>query len=272
MKVLKALFGFYLDASIHVAFAVVSLLLVTGLLLQIEIAVHLISFVFFSTICGYNFIKYGVEAKKYILVANKYHKNIRFFSFIAFAICIYDIFYLHSKTIFGLLILLILTGLYSIPILPHIKKFRDFGGFKIVSVALVWAGITVVVPVLNLDLPITWDVAIETFQRFILVLILLVPFEIRDLKYDSPDLKTLPQRYGVTKSKIIGAFGVVIFFLLLYLKDTITTLDVIAKGVLFLALGILMHITKRKQPKYFASFWVESIPIFWYVLLLIYFS
>ncbi|WP_298484255.1 hypothetical protein [uncultured Maribacter sp.] len=268
MKVLKSLFNFYLDASIHVALAVVSLLLATGLLFSIKIDNHLLSFVFFSTICGYNFIKYGVEAKKYILVANKYHKNIQLFSFIALAICIYTIFYLQYKTILGLLVLLALTGLYAIPVLPHIKKFRDFGGFKIISVAMVWAGITVIIPVLNIDLPLTWDVWVETIQRFILVLILLIPFEIRDLKYDSPELKTLPQRYGVTKSKIIGAFGVLVFFLLIYVKDTITTIDILSKGILFLTLGILMYVTKRNQNKYFASFWVESIPIFWYILFL----
>ena len=175
---------------------------------------------------------------------------------------------MQTKTILGVLVLFALTGLYAIPVLPHTKKFRDFGGFKIVSVAMVWAGITVIIPFLDINLPLTWDVWVETIQRFILVLILLIPFEIRDLKYDSPELKTLPQRYGVTKSKIIGAFGVLIFFLLIYLKDTITTIDIVAKGILFLTLGILMYVTKRNQNEYFASFWVESIPIFWYVILL----
>ncbi len=269
MKMVKALFNFYLDASIHVALAVVFLLLVTGLLLSVEISNHLVSFVFFSTICGYNFIKYGVEAEKYILVANKYHKNIQLFSFVSFLICFYNLFFLNYKTIIGILVLLILTGLYAIPVLPQVKKFRDLGVLKILPVALVWAGITVILPFLEINSPINWDICIETIQRILIVLILLIPFEIRDLKNDAPELKTLPQRYGVTTSKIIGAFGVLLFFALNYLKDTITVFDMYAKGILFLVLGGLMFVTKRNQNTYFASFWVESIPIFWYVILVI---
>ena len=59
----------------------------TGSILNIPIDEHLAFFLFFSTIASYNFIKYGLEAEKYILVANRYHKNIQFFSFIALGFC-----------------------------------------------------------------------------------------------------------------------------------------------------------------------------------------
>jgi len=77
MKLLLRFFNFYLDASIHVALAVFSLVYVTTITLNISINSHLIYFIFFGTIVCYNFIKYGVEADKYFLVANPYHKNIQ---------------------------------------------------------------------------------------------------------------------------------------------------------------------------------------------------
>jgi len=40
----------------------------------------------------------------------------------------------------------------------------------------------------------------------------MVPFEIRDLKYDDPELKTLPQRFGFINTKVYAALAVVVFF------------------------------------------------------------
>jgi hypothetical protein len=112
-------------------------------------------------------------------------------------------------------------------------------------------------------------VAIEGLRRLLFVLILLIPFEIRDLAYDSPQLKTLPQRYGVGRTKLFGAFLVVPFFFLVFLKKSILVSEVVVSGVLFLGLGCLMFITKRHQSKYFASFWVEAMPIAWWGLYLL---
>ena len=233
------------------------------LLLGLEPNIHLGYYLFYGTIACYNFIKYGVEAEKYILVANRYHRNIQFFSFICLALAIYHAYFLNLNTWFGIAILMMLTGLYALPILPTGIKLRSLGLLKIVLVGLIWAGSTVVLPILAINKTISWDVGIEAVQRFILVVILLVPFEIRDLKYDHPDLNTLPQRYGVTKTKIFGAFLAITFFFLTFLKDHLNSLIVISSGILFLVLGSLMYITKRNQARYFAAFWVEAIPIFW---------
>ena len=37
----------------------------------------------------------------------------------------------------------------------------------------------------------------------------------------------------------------------------------VSKGLLFLVMLLLMVYTPEKQTKYFASFWVEAVPIFW---------
>ena len=263
MKGLWAVFNFYINASIHIALAVVCLLKITGIIFAIPISTYLFLFVFFSTISCYNFIKYGVEAKKYFLVVKAYHKNIQYLSLVSVLISVYCSFFLRVETLLCCFVLVVLTGIYAIPVLPNAKNFRDLGGVKIVSVALVWSGVSVIFPVLNLQEQIPWDIHIEALQRFLMVLVLLIPFEIRDLKYDPPSLHTLPQKYGVAKSKIIGGYGTLVFFGLTYLKDTVTTLDLLSKGVLFLILGVLMFVTKRNQTKYFASFWVEAIPILW---------
>lgn len=270
MKMIQRVFNFYLDASIHVALAVFSLVMVTVELLSISVDMHFSWFLFFATIVCYNFIKYGVEAEKYILVANQYHKNIQFFSLVALVATCYHAFFLNIETWLGIGFLSLLVGLYTLPVLPNARNLRSLGVLKIFIVALVWSGVTVMVPWYSVKgFVFSWNVSIEAVQRFFLIFILLIPFEIRDLAYDHKNLKTLPQRYGVTNTKIFGSFGVLIFFGLTFLKNSILETELIGKGLLFLTLGSLMFITKRNQPKYFSSFWVESIPIFWWVIVVL---
>jgi hypothetical protein len=222
---------------------------------------------FFSTIASYNFIKYGVEAEKYILVSNNYHKSIQYFSFIALAVVAYHAHFLSLEIWITLGILGIFIGLYALPIFPRTKNLRNLGVMKVLLVAIVWAGTTVVLPAVSVLSEYSWDLGVEVIQRVILIIILLLPFEIRDLAYDKVSLQTLPQRLGVSKTKTLGYILCVIFFLLTFLKDQLSSIELVSKGILFLALGILMYRTNRKQSQYYASFWVEAIPIFWFVLI-----
>ncbi len=266
MKLLKRIFDFYIDASIHVALSAFSMFWVSLYFLNISEPVsHLSYFVFFATIPCYNFIKYGVEAKKYLIVATQYHKNIQVLSIIALGIALYHAYFLEQRTLGTLLLLAVCSGLYAIPVLPGARNLRSLGVFKIFIVAGVWAGVTVSVPALEGNIGLTWDVHMETIQRFIMVLVLLIPFEVRDLAYDDLALKTIPQRFGVVFTNFWGGVLTLLFFFMTFLKDHITYIEVIAKGLLFLTLGIILMENKRKQKKYFASFWVESVPIFWAV-------
>ena len=263
MNFIKRLFDFYLDASIHVSLAVVSLLKITAIFFDIELGEHLTYFVFFGTIINYNFIKYGVEAEKYIFFSNRYHKNIQLFSFICLLLTCYHGWFLSAHSWLILLIVSMLTGLYALPVLPQARNLRSLGGLKIFIVALVWSGVTVVLPLVEAERVMVWDIWIEVIQRILLVLAIMIPFEIRDLAYDTPDLKTIPQRIGVKRTKLFGALLVLLFFLLTFLKDDLTELELVAKGILCLVLSGLMFVTKRNQTKYFSSFWVEAIPIVW---------
>ncbi|HUH47560.1 MAG TPA: hypothetical protein VLZ54_10440 [Arenibacter sp.] len=264
MHRLRRLFDFYLDASVHTAVSVFALIEITGIFFGIDRDHHFAYLVFFGTIVCYNFVKYGVEAKKYILVANTYHRYIQVLSFIAGGGALYHAFYISVAAWTGIAVLLGLTALYAVPLLPHAKNLRSLGGLKIFVVALVWAGTTVVLPVVSSYKFVDFNVWIETVQRFILVLLLMVPFEIRDLEYDDPELRTLPQRYGISNTKMMGGFGTILFFFLTFLKTEVTYLDLIAKGSMFLVMGGVIYVTQKKQSRYFASFWVEVVPVFWW--------
>ncbi|UCD61344.1 MAG: hypothetical protein JSV59_01835 [Flavobacteriaceae bacterium] len=266
---LGRIFGFYLDASIHVAFAVISLLMTTNIFLNILPEQHLILFVFFGSVPTYNFIKFGTEAKKYILAKNNYHRQIQIFSLVFLALAGYHFFFLSYKVWLICIVLAVLVGLYALPVSPRHRNLRNSGIIKVLLVAFVWTGTTVVIPVISSALSFSWDIVLLILQQLILILTLLIPFEIRDLEYDELHLQTIPQRIGVSKTKILGALLSIIFLILTFLKDDLSRLEIIGRILLFLILNVMLLLTHRNQSKYFASFFVESIPICWLGLLII---
>ena len=266
MRTLKAFFDFYLDASIHVAVAVISMAGVTFHLLGSSSDIDLLGFIFFSVIVCYNFIKYGVEAYKYLIVSNAYHKIIQIFSFISFAFAIYFLIQLDEEIWLATVVLGVLSALYAVPLLPRAKNLRNLAGLKIYIVAFVWAGFSVLLPVLDANMSLNWDFSVTFIQRMLLVLVLILPFEIRDMQWDHKSLRTLPQVLGIKNTKRLGIGIALMFFLLTFLKDELHQLEIVLRLVLSAALVLVLCSGKRLQSRYFVMFWVEAIPIFWFLL------
>lgn len=270
MNVLKKLFNFYLDSSIHIGLSVYALTYTTLILFELPDDEAVLCFSFYGTIVTYNFIKYGSSAKQYFFVKTKYMKGIQLFSFLCFVLAVFYAFQMPVKTLLFAVGFTMLSSLYIIPFLPNRKNFRTLPGFKISIVASCWAGVTVLLPIVNADLPIAeTKVVLACVQRFLLVLILMIPFEINDLKYDGEGLGTLPQRIGTTRTKQLAYAWILLFVGLDYLiRDALANEFFIALGLSF-ALAFAIWKSGIKKSKYFTSFWVESIPIVWFLLLLL---
>jgi hypothetical protein len=270
MNVLKKLFNFYLDSSIHIGLSVYALTYSTLLLFALPYDEAVLYFTFYGTIVTYNFIKYGSSAKQYFFVTSKYKKGIQLFSFLCFVLAVFYAYQMQFKTLLFAIGFSVLSSLYIIPFLPNRKNFRTLPGFKISIVALCWAGVTVLLPIVNADLPIAeTKVVFICIQRFLLVLILMIPFEISDLSYDAEGLGTLPQRLGISRTKLLAFVWILLFIGFDYLiREEMSKEFFITLGLSF---GLVFAIWKSgiKKSKYFTSFWVESIPIVWFLLLLL---
>ncbi|MCK0160673.1 hypothetical protein [Allomuricauda sp. F6463D] len=263
---LKKILNFYLDASIHVAVSVISMAGVTFHLLGSSSDINLLGFIFFSVIVCYNFIKYGVEAYKYLIVSNSYHKIIQAFSFASFVCAIYFLLQLDRNILVATIVLGLLTALYAIPLMPRAKNLRSLAGLKIYIVAFVWAGFTVLLPVLDAKMSLDWDFFVTFIQRMLLVLVLILPFEIRDMQWDDKSLRTLPQILGVKNTRRLGVGLTLGFFLLTFLKDQLYSIEIVFRLVLAIVLILVLIGGKRTHSKYFVVFWVEAIPIFWFCM------
>ncbi len=276
MRMLKQLFNFYINSSVHVALAVCALTWVT--LLQFELAYDktVLYFVFFATITGYNFIKYFGVAKFHHRRLAGWLKTIQVFSLVAFVAMCYYVLQLNIDSIIYLTVFGLITFLYAVPLLPmryfrdHQKNLRQISGLKIYIIALVWRFTTVLFPLIDNDVTINSDVVVTAFQRFFLVIVLTLPFEIRDLNYDSIKLATIPQRIGVKNTKVIGVLLLMMFFLLEYFKDNIDSSAIISTIIMLFISLLFLVFSNKNQSKYYSAFWVESVPMFWLALLLMF--
>lgn len=263
MKLIQGVFRFYLQSSIHVGLAVISLVLVSTHFLNITPEPGFILFVFFTTIATYNFIKYGVEAYKYLIVSNRYHRIIQGFSLLNLFLALFFLSSLSKASIVLLFVVGLLIIVYAIPVYPRLKNLRNYGIPKVLLVALVWTLITLALPLVQYGIEWGWDRYIDLAQRYLLVLVLMVPFEIRDLNVDLPELKTIPQRIGEVATKRLGYLLAALNFLLTFLKNELHNLEVLGQFVLLFLLVLALFLTRKKQSRYFAAFWVEGLPIAW---------
>jgi uncharacterized membrane protein len=85
-----------------------------------------------------------------------------------------------------------LTLLYTLPFFPNRKNARNWAGIKIFIGSLCWAGVTVFLPLLNEKGNFGIEFYMLLIQRFILIFVLILIFEIIDFKHDDPNLKTVP--------------------------------------------------------------------------------
>ena len=271
MQVLKRLFDFYINSSMHVAFAVCGLVWVTLLNFNVGANLDFIYFIFFATVTGYNFVKYFGLAKFHHRSLASWLKAIQIFSFLCFLGLCYFTFKLKTETLLYFIGLGVVTFLYAIPFLPK-KIFLDAGnlraisGLKIYVIAFVWMCVTVIIPLLNEDYNLNNDVLIEAIQRYFYVIIAMLPFEIRDMRYDSLKLSTIPQRIGIARTKIIGILLTVLVFLLEFFKDEFWFNKMIILGIICMLLLASLLLSNINQKKYFSGFWVEGIPIIWAIL------
>lgn len=264
MKLLRALLSFYINSSIHVAFAVMALVGLTHLYLNLSFGWLFYAFIFLGTITGYNFVKYAKVAGLHHRSLAKGLKAIQVFSTMCAVGLVVVAIQLPLEVILYSAGFGVLTFFYAVPFIAG-NNLRSVGGIKVFVVAAVWAGVSVVVPIIAAQEVISDQVGLLFFQRFLLVVVWMLPFEIRDVGYDNLSLGTMPQRLGVNRTKAVGIVLLCIaVFCEFYLNDG-AIWKISATSIMCILSGGLLLKATNSQGNLYASFWVESIPIWWFL-------
>jgi len=268
MKLILKLVDFLIHGSVVVAMSVFALIQVTVIRLEIPYDEAVSWFGFFGTIVGYNFVKYDAIARTGKFGWSLKMKAFITLSAISFLGTAWFFFQLERLTQIVSVAVFGITALYTLPFFPNRKTARDWAGFKIYFVALSWVGVTVALPVLNANLAISLDFYVTCIQRFILIVVLLFIFEIIDLAWDDPHLQTVPQQIGITRTKWLGLALMAVLLALEFLK--IHNSEAIFKSNLIFGISVIacLFYADQTRGKYYTMLFVESLTIFWWLLLL----
>ena len=262
---IKLLFDYYINSSLHVSFCVICYIITINLINQIHVNWQDITFVFFTTFFSYNFIKF----KEYFISINKpVSPLLKFFFFkalISLVISLYLFFNLSTSKQIFVIIISIATVLYTVPLISN-YTLRSNSILKILTVAFCWTMLIVVFPFSEvLDFI---NLVYYSFLIFCLVIAQMIPFEIRDIIKDKDLIKTIIHDYGIKYSKNIGYCILTLAMLITMILCCFLENFVFKNSTLIVILitAILVSLSSEKQNKYYSSFIVESVPIYWLIV------
>lgn len=245
--------NFYFKTSIHIGISLWCFLKITKIYLNINLPNDFIAVVFFGTIATYSILKFGFAFlnKKISLYKNFWLLLVFFTSTLGFIIAFFK---LETFIKERFLVVLMVLFLY-----PYARKNWFL---KLAFVCFCISYITVYMPFILTNANPLQTVFVFV-QRFLIVFALLIPFEIKDMKTDSQTIMTMPLVLGIKTTKTIGYLCLLLFVIISFFEKTHQSTTCF---IALITAGFLFFSTTDRN-KYFAVFWVESIPVFWYLLL-----
>ena len=255
MRIIRIFLDFYIQSSLHVGLAVLALLHCTVLQRQVKVQLSVSLAVFCGTVLGYNFLKYA----EFVYLGkgkSSWHWAIGFCTVLAAVCFVLALFQLSAEQ----QLIFLSSGLLVL----GYPLVRRYGWLKLFFVSAAVTYITVFIP-LVLEKQFDHELVFLSVQRFFLLSSLLIPFEIWDSDNDPLSLYTLPQRLGIPKTKILGYVLLlpVVALMCWQAEYHLTTLVVVLLAVLSI------YFTSLQRSTYYTSFWVESVPILWWGILVL---
>lgn len=256
MVFFQRMFALYISKSFQVAISAVCLLWVNAIFLGFPTDNKNVIFVFFAVLFGYQLAKNPVKMPYFFLKKNLF-------------LVFFTVFFLWSVNFFQKIIILTIFFLfvgYCFPLFFGMQ-LRMVPYLKIFVVGLCWALACLALPVLGLE-KIPSVAGLVFAQNFLWISVLILPFDIRDMQQDArAGLKTFPLRLGIFGAKILGVLGVLVFLVLGFYAFPSVKIRLI-QTLISIATVVFLIFSTEKQKTYYASFWVESLPMFYLIITL----
>ena len=261
---------FILSHSIFIAVCAVALSFQTALLLKLNFNLFIYGFIFFATLCSYNFYwiisKLSFASKENIpgLIKKQFTGYLLLFvSSIGLLYCLLR----SSIPLHFVITAVLLTILYAIPLLPvsFLKFTRKAGVLKTILLAFTWTYVTVIIPMQkDYGLLNSADLFIIS-RRFLFMLMLCIIFDNRDKDLDK--IRGLRSLATDLKPSILRILIYCIFALLFisnfFFKNYgITLSQSIALQVSTIALLVVYFYSNKKQGYLFYYFFVDGMMLF----------
>jgi 4-hydroxybenzoate polyprenyltransferase len=135
-------------------------------------------------------------------------------------LCGITAFRMNGPVLLACCVLSVCSFAYSVPLLPfrHKRRLKDFGWIKIWILAGVWTAVTAVLPMLYWQQQMAYF-PFEILIRFVLMFILCLAFDIRDVHIDeNAGIYTLPSKIGLRATYRLIDILLLLFVLLCLLQ------------------------------------------------------
>lgn len=261
---------FILSHSIFIAICGVALAFQTAQLLHFDRSVFVYGFIFFATLCSYNFYwllsKFSFSGK--IGLSNFFKKDLTAISLLIFSaagllFCLYR----SSMIIEHVITAILLTVIYSIPLLPFkfLRFTRRAGVLKTTLLAFTWMYVTAFLPLQKpYEMLNSADIFILT-RRFLFMLMLCIIFDSRDIAVDKiRGLRSLATDLGAATLQVL-IYSIFIIMFASNLFSTyygITIYQSIALQTSTIALLVVYFYSTKKQGYLFYYFLVDGLMLF----------
>lgn len=155
---------------------------------------------------------------------------------------------------------LILIGIASLISVFYVVKFRgknmrEIPYLKIHLIALTWTIVLIVFPVLNEGINIS--IVRVGIAHYLYVLAITIPFDIRDLKHDSPAQKTIPQILGITNSRILALMLLVAFAVIMLMLFASLWFNWLFHLSVLVQMALVLFSNENRSDVYYAG-WMDG--------------
>lgn len=225
---------------------------------------YVLGIVFFGTLAIYNFSRIG-SLQNFLAINSKYRIQIilTIIGLIGTFICVV-LRGFEMKTFLYLFVLGFVSFCYSLPFSG--LGLRTIPFLKLFLIAFVWAGSSIGLLLVVHHSLIQHQLLF--LSVFFFVIGITIPFDIRDMKTDIKELKTIPQVIGEISSKIISVLSLTLSFILFYFEFNSINNGVISwLTATVIAVFLVINSTEKRSETYY-SFWMESCSVIPFVVYL----
>lgn len=278
MPILKKIFDLFLFSSLFIAICAVVMVNQTYILLvQKPADLHYLAFVFFSTICSYNFhwiLTPRSSYQSYRLNWAVQHKGYHLYLFLGgLLLSAYFFFYLSEDWLwFGIAVLI--TFLYSaqkISFYPFTWFKRNAVG-KTIPLALVWTYVTAILPLIIEHVSLKYDSLLFCSSQFFFIFSICILFDYRDKEDDKAggirSLITYLSEKGINFLFAVSILLSASFIFLMTPGQILSGYQIILLIPVFL-MAFLFNYAKKNFSDYFYYFILDGLMMLSGILLLI---
>ncbi len=247
MAWIRKAFDFFLFSSLYISLCAVLMTWQSSYLLHLRFSTDYYWFVFFATICSYNFHWYLTplsETASERTVWSHHHKNTHLLFYFAGVVGSVIFFYKLRQHWFALFFATLLTFLYSAPKipLPFFRFLKQVAIGKTIFLATVWSYVTAILPVFIAGQHFNHEMKWFGASRFFLIYGICIIFDYRDRANDKEEgIRSMVNYFDETGVDRLFVFSMVAFVvftvgLLFSHLSLISVITLLVPGIILFAI------------------------------------